>query len=95
MMLGIPAIQLLLFGYAIRMDVRHLPTVVLDESRTPESRALVECMREHRQLRHRRRGDVARRDAHRASSAGGARGARDPAGLSCATSSAAAARRRR
>lgn len=44
MMLGIPAIQLLLFGYAIRTEVRHLPTVVLDLSRTPESRALVARM---------------------------------------------------
>jgi ABC-2 type transport system permease protein len=41
MMIGIPALQLVLFGYAIRMEVRHLPTVVLDESRTSQSRALV------------------------------------------------------
>ena len=45
MMLGIPAIQLVLFGYAIRTEVRHLHTVVLDESRTPESRALVSVLR--------------------------------------------------
>lgn len=44
MLIGIPAIQLLLFGFAIRMEVRHLPTVVLDESRTMESRALVQAM---------------------------------------------------
>jgi ABC-2 type transport system permease protein len=44
MLVGIPAIQLLLFGFAIRMEVRHLPTVVLDESRTAESRALVQAM---------------------------------------------------
>ncbi len=44
MMIGIPAIQLILFGYAIRTEVRHLPTVVLDESRTAESRRLVETM---------------------------------------------------
>jgi ABC-2 type transport system permease protein len=42
MMLGIPAIQLALFGYAIQTEVRHLPTVVFDESRTSESRRLVE-----------------------------------------------------
>ncbi|HEU4570229.1 MAG TPA: ABC transporter permease [Gemmatimonadales bacterium] len=41
MMTGIPAIQLLLFGFAIQTEVRHLPTVVLDESATEESRALV------------------------------------------------------
>ncbi|MDQ3137463.1 MAG: ABC transporter permease [Gemmatimonadota bacterium] len=45
MMLGIPAIQLALFGYAIQMEVRHLPTVVLDESRTSESRRLVDVLR--------------------------------------------------
>jgi len=42
MMLGIPIIQLLVFGYAIRMDVRHLPMAVYDESRTQESRELVQ-----------------------------------------------------
>ena len=40
-MVGIPVIQLLLFGFAIQTDVRHIPTVVLDESRTAESRELV------------------------------------------------------
>ena len=40
-MVGIPVIQLLLFGFAIQTDVRHIPTVVLDESRTPTSRELV------------------------------------------------------
>jgi ABC-2 type transport system permease protein len=45
MMVGIPAIQLALFGYAIRTEVRHLPTLVLDESRTRESRALVDAVR--------------------------------------------------
>ena len=45
MMLGIPAIQLALFGYAIQTEVRHLPTVLLDESRTSESRRLVDVLR--------------------------------------------------
>jgi ABC transporter DrrB family efflux protein len=45
MMIGLPAIQLLLFGFAIRTEVRHLPTVVLDQSRTTESRALVDAVR--------------------------------------------------
>lgn len=44
MMTGLPAIQLLLFGYAIQTDVRRLPTVVLDESRTSESRALIQVL---------------------------------------------------
>src|SRR5262249_36570933 len=44
MMMGIPAIQLPPFGYAIRTEVRHLPMVVLDESQSPESRELVQTL---------------------------------------------------
>ncbi len=44
LMIGVPTIQLILFGYAIQTEVRHLPTVVLDESRSPESRRLVQAM---------------------------------------------------
>ena len=44
MMTMIPAGQLLLFGYAIQTDVRHVPTVVLDESRSVESRRLAQSL---------------------------------------------------
>lgn len=40
-LLGIPVLQLLMFGYAIQMDVRHLPTAVYDESATQQSRELI------------------------------------------------------
>ena len=40
LMLAIPAMQLVLFGFAIRTEVRDVPTVVLDEARSSESRAL-------------------------------------------------------
>ena len=43
-MFGIPVVQLLMFGYAIQTDVRHIPTVVVDESRTPESRAIIQAL---------------------------------------------------
>lgn len=43
-MVGIPALQLVLYGYAIQTEVRHLPTVVLDEARTADSRALVQAI---------------------------------------------------
>lgn len=43
-MIGLPIVQLLLFGYAIQTDVRDLPTVVLDQSRTPESRDLIAAL---------------------------------------------------
>ena len=42
MALLLPVIQLLLFGYAISTDVERLPTVVVDHSRTQESRELVD-----------------------------------------------------
>jgi ABC-2 type transport system permease protein len=42
LMLGIPVMQLTLFGYAIRQDVRNLPTVVFDASHSQESRELVQ-----------------------------------------------------
>jgi len=41
MLVGLPSVQLLLFGYAIKTEVRHVPMVVLDQSNTQESRALV------------------------------------------------------
>jgi ABC-2 type transport system permease protein len=40
MLVGLPSVQLLLFGYAIRTEVRHVPMLVLDQSGTQESRAL-------------------------------------------------------
>jgi ABC-2 type transport system permease protein len=41
MIVGIPTMQLLLFGYAINMDVRHLPAAVVDQARTRNARELV------------------------------------------------------
>ncbi|MDR0352724.1 MAG: ABC transporter permease [Opitutaceae bacterium] len=45
MIIGIPVVQLLLFGYAINSDPRHLPTLVLDADGGPYARALVQAMR--------------------------------------------------
>jgi ABC-2 type transport system permease protein len=44
MMVGIPALQLVLFGYAIQMDVRHQKLVVLDQAQTQESRLLTQAL---------------------------------------------------
>ncbi|KAA0254156.1 ABC transporter permease [Acidobacteria bacterium ACD] len=41
MMVVIPIMQTLIFGYAINYDVKHLKTVVYDEARTFDSRELV------------------------------------------------------
>jgi len=39
----IPMIQLFLFGFAVDTNIRQIPTVVLDESNTQESRRLLEA----------------------------------------------------
>ena len=39
LMLAVPVMQLRIFGFAVRTDVRNLPTVVFDQSRTQESRS--------------------------------------------------------
>lgn len=44
MIVMVPVMQTLIFGYAINYDVKHLRTVVLDESHTYESRELVAKM---------------------------------------------------
>ena len=42
MIVGIPLMQILIFGYGINMDVRHLPAAVADAAHTSASRALVQ-----------------------------------------------------
>jgi len=45
MMVALPVMQLLLFGYAINNDVRHIPTVVYDQDRSAASRELTAGLR--------------------------------------------------
>lgn len=45
MVVMIPLIQLLLFGYAINTDVRNVPIAVVDQSDTATSRMLVEAIK--------------------------------------------------
>jgi ABC-2 type transport system permease protein len=42
MLIGSPLIQLLVFGFAANLDVRHVPMAVMDRDGTAASRALVE-----------------------------------------------------
>jgi len=42
MIVGVPTLQLLMFGFAINLDVRHLPAAVLDQANTVLSRELVD-----------------------------------------------------
>ena len=44
MMVGIPLMQLVLFGYAINSDPRHLPTAVLSADNSAYSRSIVTGM---------------------------------------------------
>lgn len=48
MMVGIPLMQLILFGYAINSDPRRLATAILDADRTPFSRAVAAGMKNSR-----------------------------------------------
>ncbi len=45
MMFMIPVIYLVLFGYTATTDIEHLPTAVLDQDRTSQSRELVDAYR--------------------------------------------------
>jgi ABC-2 type transport system permease protein len=44
MIVMIPLIQLVLFGYAINTEVRHIPTAVVDHSQTSVSRNLIQIV---------------------------------------------------
>jgi ABC-2 type transport system permease protein len=44
MMIALPVAQLLLFGYAINTDVRHIPTVVYDQDHSAASRDLARSL---------------------------------------------------
>jgi ABC-2 type transport system permease protein len=45
MMVVLPLLQLMLFGYAINTDVRHMPTVVYDQDRSAASRSVAARLR--------------------------------------------------
>ncbi|MDR3559865.1 MAG: ABC transporter permease [Negativicutes bacterium] len=44
MMLAMPLLQLVLFGFAINTDVKHLPTIVFDQSLQQDSRDLLSAL---------------------------------------------------
>ena len=45
--LFMPLAQLLIFGFAINTDIKHLKTVVFDQSRTQESREMINSLTPH------------------------------------------------
>ena len=44
MILGIPTLQLLLFGYAINLDIRHIDAAIVDQAHTVHSREIVAAL---------------------------------------------------
>ena len=44
MIVGIPVIQLLLFGFAINSDPKHLPTAILSQDQSAQARTLVSAL---------------------------------------------------
>ena len=44
MMIGVPVMQLVLFGYAINMDPKALPAAVVSADASPFSRSLVRAL---------------------------------------------------
>ena len=57
MIIGIPVIQLTLFGFAINTDPKHLPTAVLAADSSPWSRSLIAAMQNSGYFRIERRLD--------------------------------------
>jgi ABC-2 type transport system permease protein len=51
MMIGIPILQMILFGYAINSDPRHLPTAVLSADQSPFARDIVAALQNSRYFR--------------------------------------------
>lgn len=45
MIFALPLVQLLLFGYAIQTEVKHIPTAVFDQSLSSDSRDLLEAFK--------------------------------------------------
>ncbi|HSW51494.1 MAG TPA: hypothetical protein VLH09_15010, partial [Bryobacteraceae bacterium] len=41
MALAVPVLMLILFGYALTLDVDRIPTVIYDQDHSPQSRELV------------------------------------------------------
>ncbi len=44
MVLGLPLIELFLFGYAVALTVYHIPTAIVDQNKTPQSRDFIQAL---------------------------------------------------
>ena len=89
MIVIVPILQTLIFGYAINYDVKHLKTVVLDESRSYESRELVAKMTATEYFERRRPRRLPGGDATRARRRAAPRSASSSTATSARTATAA------
>jgi len=44
MVFGLPLIELFLFGYAVSLTVYHIPTAIVDQNKSPESRDFIRAL---------------------------------------------------
>ena len=44
MVFGLPLIELFLFGYAVSLTVYHIPTAIVDQNKSPESRDFIQAL---------------------------------------------------
>jgi ABC-2 type transport system permease protein len=44
MVFGLPLIELFLFGYAVALTVYHIPTAIVDQNKSPESRTFIQAL---------------------------------------------------
>ena len=44
MVFGLPLIELFLFGYAVSLTVYHIPTAIVDQNKSPESRNFIQAL---------------------------------------------------
>ena len=44
MVLGLPLIELFLFGYAVSLTVYHIPTAIVDQNKSPQSRDFIQAL---------------------------------------------------
>lgn len=53
MLLVLPSALIILVGYALNFDVKHIPLVIFDQSKTPESREFLEQFKQSEYFSHR------------------------------------------
>lgn len=53
MLLGLPAVLIVMVGYALNFDVKHIPLIIFDQNNSPESRAFLDQFKHTEYFDHR------------------------------------------